>query len=127
MKYKMMNLKNKVKLAFLNAAVAISSVGTGLYVGMAQACATNKITTKKYEINEGVKFNDLQAQLLGLIFLVLRIVGAIWAIMGVMKVVGSLKDDRPEDIKGGVASAIAGIALVVAPSLLNMMGILSGN
>lgn len=121
MKDKLMKVKNKVKLAFLNAAVAIGSVGTGLYVGMAQACATQ---AEKYTVDTtNVNFNDLQGRILGLVFMILRIVGVVWCVMGISKVVGALKDDRPEDIKGGIASAIAGAALAIAPTLLGFIGI----
>lgn len=121
MKNKMMNLKNKVKLIFLKSAVTIGTVGTGLYVGMAQACATK---ADKYTVDTtNVSFNDLQGRILGLIFMILRIVGVVWCVMGIAKVVGSLKDDRPEDIKGGIASAVAGAALAIAPTLLGFIGI----
>lgn len=121
MKDKLMKVKNKVKLAFLNAAVAIGSVGTGLYVGMTQAYAND---IKSYTINtDNLSFSQLQGRLLGLLILIFRLVGVVLLITGISKSLLAVKDERPEDVKGGITTAIIGGVLAIIVSVLKLMGI----
>ena len=126
MKEKLMNVKRKVKLGLIKCGVAIGSVGTGLYVGMGQVMA-GKATPKpedKYQVSTNIDTTQIKNQVLDFIFIILTIVGVGIAAMGLFKLVNSIREDRPEDLKAGIASLIAGALLAMAPTMLKWFGIL---
>lgn len=110
-------MKEKLKQKKYQLITATSSAMATMYVMMAQAHA--------YTPKTGLNFTDLQSNLLDLIFNVLRVVGVALAAMGIYKVAISFKDDRPEDMKQGVATILAGVVLIAAPSVLSTLGVLS--
>ena len=42
----------------------------------------------------------------------------------IMELVNSIREDRPEDLKAGIASLVAGALLAMAPVMLKWFGIL---
>ena len=127
MKEKLMNVKRKVKLGLIKCGVAIGSVGTGLYVGMGQVMAggNSAPSADRYKVNDNIDPTQIKNQVLDFIFIILTIVGVGIAAMGLFKLVNSIREDRPEDLKAGIASLIAGALLAMAPTMLKWFGILA--
>lgn len=116
---KKQNLKTKI-------ATALCSMYSTFYVLSSVAYASGTKATlkpKSYTVKE-VDLGDMTGNVLSLVFMIVRIVGAVWGVMGAVKLIGSFKDDRPEDVKSGVASLVAGVMLVAAPSVLQFLGVL---
>ena len=121
-------LKKKVLDTAVKVMSFVNAIAIGLYIGAANVYANNPpaasgIPNNKYTFSTGLDFGDMTNKILNILFAIVRIVGAAWAVMGVVKIVSSFKDDRPEDMKGGVASTVAGFMLVIAPWVLQALGI----
>ena len=120
MREKLMNVKRNVKLGLIKCGVMIGSIGTGLYVGMAQVMAEED----RYKVNSDIDPTKIKNKVLDFIFIILTIVGVGIAAMGLFKLVNSIREDRPEDLKAGIATLVAGALLVMAPVMLKWFGIL---
>lgn len=120
MKEKLMNVKRKVKLGLIKCGVMLGSIYTGLYVGMGQVMAEED----RYKVNSDIDPTKIKNKVLDFIFIILTIVGVGIAAMGLFKLVNSIREDRPEDLKAGIASLVAGALLAMAPMMLKWFGIL---
>ena len=120
MREKLMNVKRNVKLGLIKCGVMIGSIGTGLYVGMGQVMAE----ADRYKVNSNIDPTKIKNKVLDFIFIILTIVGVGIAAMGLFKLVNSIREDRPEDLKAGIASLVAGALLAMAPVMLKWFGIL---
>ena len=120
MREKLMNVKRNVKLGLIKCGVMIGSIYTGLYVGMGQVMAEED----KYKVNDSIDPTKIKNKVLEFIFTILTIVGVGIAAMGLFKLVNSIREDRPEDLKAGIASLVAGALLAMAPVMLKWFGIL---
>ena len=109
MREKLMNVKRKVKLGLIKCGVMLGSIGTGLYVGMAQVMAGEKKgqTVDNYTVNDNIDPTQIKNKVLDFIFIILTIVGVGIAAMGLFKLVNSIREDRPEDLKAGVSDNYA--------------------
>lgn len=121
-------IKQKMKRNLCKAAVFVNTFMTFTYVAMANAYAKGASpagTDAPINWNTAMDFNVLESKMVNLVFQILRIVGVFVAATGFGKIFLSIKDERPEDIKGGVTAAISGVILVMMKSFLKFIGVLT--